>query len=211
MTRTAALSWLAAQQAISYQKKGATAQSNTWDLQNMHKFSQRLGHPHTAFQSIHVAGTNGKGSTSHMMASILQEAGYKVGLFTSPHLHDFRERIRIDGAEISQDACLAFAQKHQQFVGDLGLSFFEFTVGLAFDYFAAQSVDIAIVEVGLGGRLDATNIIVPAVSVITNIGFDHVHLLGTTLPKIASEKAGIIKKNIPVVYCGLMNASDVMN
>ena len=158
-----------------------------------------LGNPHLNFKSVHVAGTNGKGSTSHMLASIFQEAGYKTGLYTSPHLRDFRERIRINGEMISEEHVVDFIAKYKEAFETMGLSFFEMTVGMAFDYFASEKVDIAIVEVGMGGRLDSTNLITPELSVITNIGLDHVQFLGDTLEKIAGEKAGIIKNGIPVV------------
>ena len=158
-----------------------------------------LDNPHDRFKSIHVAGTNGKGSTSHMMASVLQEAGYKVGLYTSPHLKDFRERIKINGIMIPKRKVSSFVGKHQDFFKNNKLSFFEMTVGLAFHYFAQSKVDIAIIEVGLGGRLDSTNIINPELSVITNIGLDHTQFLGTTLGAIAKEKAGIIKSKTPLV------------
>lgn len=185
------------QQLPMYQNKGKTAFRK--DLTNTLKLSQHLGRPHTKFKSIHVAGTNGKGSTSHMLASILQEAGYKVGLYTSPHLRDFRERIRVNGKVVSKQFVIGFIKRNKSFFEANNLSFFEMTVGMAFDYFAKQKVDIAVVEVGLGGRLDSTNIITPELSVITNIGFDHVQFLGDTLEKIAAEKAGVIKDNIPVV------------
>lgn len=185
------------QQLPMYQNKGKTAFRK--DLTNTLKLSQHLGRPHTKFKSIHVAGTNGKGSTSHMLASILQEAGYKVGLYTSPHLRDFRERIRINGKVVSKQFVIGFIKRNKSFFEANNLSFFEMTVGMAFDYIAKQKVDIAVVEVGLGGRLDSTNIITPELSVITNIGFDHVQFLGDTLEKIAAEKAGVIKDNIPVV------------
>jgi len=158
-----------------------------------------LDKPQNELKCIHVAGTNGKGSTSHMLSSVLQEAGYKVGLYTSPHLKDFRERIKINGKEISEAFVIEFIAKHKDFFEANDMSFFEMSVGLAFDYFAAEKVDIAIIEVGLGGRLDATNIITPLVSVITNIGLDHTQFLGNTLEAIAGEKAGIIKPNVPVV------------
>jgi dihydrofolate synthase/folylpolyglutamate synthase len=158
-----------------------------------------FGHPHKKFKSIHVAGTNGKGSVSHALASILQAQGYKVGLHTSPHLKDFRERIKINGALVSEDFVVDFIQKHQLKFEELCPSFFEMTVAMAFDYFAAQNIDIAIVEVGLGGRLDSTNIISPLLSVITNISKDHTNLLGSEISQIAREKGGIIKKGIPVV------------
>ena len=169
------------------------------DLSKTLLLADYLANPQHEFKSIHVAGTNGKGSTSHMMASVLQEAGYKVGLYTSPHLQDFRERIKINGIMIPRRKVSSFVGKHQDFFKTNKLSFFEMTVGLAFDYFAQSNVDIAIIEVGLGGRLDSTNIISPELSVITNIGLDHTQFLGTTLEAIAKEKAGIIKSKIPVV------------
>ena len=158
-----------------------------------------LGNPHTQFKSIHVAGTNGKGSTSHMLASVLQEAGYSVGLYTSPHLKDFRERIRLNGEVASKQFVMGFVKKHKDFFKTHKLSFFEMTVGMAFAFFAQKKVNIAIIEVGLGGRLDATNVITPVLSVITNIGTDHTQYLGTTLAEIAQEKGGIIKEGVPVV------------
>jgi dihydrofolate synthase / folylpolyglutamate synthase len=158
-----------------------------------------LGNPHTAFRSVHVAGTNGKGSTSHLVASVLQSAGYRVGLFTSPHLKSFTERIRINGQPIPETVVAEFVKAHQVRIEAVEPSFYEVSVAMAFDYFAQQAVDIAVVEVGLGGRLDATNIITPLVSVITNIGWDHMDILGDTLAKIAAEKAGIIKPGVPVV------------
>lgn len=169
------------------------------DLGNTQQLDEYFNHPHKQFKSIHIAGTNGKGSTSHMLASILQSAGYKVGLYTSPHLMDFRERIRINGEMIPEIEVIDFVAKYKTLFEQVKPSFFEMTVALAFDYFAREKVDIAVVEVGLGGRLDSTNIITPLLSVITNIGFDHTDLLGDTLPKIATEKAGIIKKEVPVV------------
>ena len=190
------LEWLFNQLPM-YQRSGQMAYKA--DIGNIEYACQRLENPHHKFKSIHIAGTNGKGSTSHMMASILQEAGYKTGLYTSPHLKDFRERIRIDGQMISQEDVLAFVANHKAWFSELGMSFFEMTVALAFNYFAEQKVDIAIIEAGLGGRLDSTNIIMPEISVITNIGFDHTALLGNTLQKIAVEKAGIIKQNTPVL------------
>jgi dihydrofolate synthase / folylpolyglutamate synthase len=180
-----------------YQLQGASAYKK--DLGNTQLLVNYLGNPQKKIKCIHVAGTNGKGSTSHLLASVLQEAGYKVGLYTSPHLKDFRERIRINGAEISEKFVCEFIEKNKTFFEENDMSFFEMTVGLAFDYFKKEQVDIAIIEVGLGGRLDATNIITPLISVITNIGMDHVQFLGDTLQKIAFEKAGIIKPNIPVV------------
>lgn len=180
-----------------YQRIGADAYKK--DLTNTLAFSAVLGNPHKKFRSVHVAGTNGKGSTSHMLASVFQEAGYKVGLYTSPHLKDFRERIKINGREIPEQDVVDFIAANKAFLEEHKLSFFEMTVGMAFHHFAAQQVDIAIVEVGLGGRLDSTNIINPELSVITNIGYDHMQMLGDTLEKIAFEKAGIIKKGIPVI------------
>lgn len=180
-----------------YQLQGASAYKK--DLTNVNLLAVHLDNPEKKIKCIHVAGTNGKGSTSHMLASILQEAGYKVGLYTSPHLKDFRERIKINGVEISETFVCEFIEQHQSFFEANDMSFFEMSVGLAFDYFAKEKVDIAIIEVGLGGRLDATNIITPLVAVITNIGIDHVQFLGNTLEAIAGEKAGIIKPQIPVV------------
>jgi dihydrofolate synthase/folylpolyglutamate synthase len=180
-----------------YQLQGASAYKE--DLTNIKLLAAHLDNPQNELKCIHVAGTNGKGSTSHMLASVLQEAGYKVGLYTSPHLKDFRERIKINGAEISEDFVCEFVAKHKDFFEANDMSFFEMSVGLAFDYFAAEKVDIAIIEVGLGGRLDATNIITPLVSVITNIDLDHTQFLGNTPAAIAGEKAGIIKPNVPVV------------
>ena len=169
------------------------------DITNTVSLMHHLVNPERRFRSIHVAGTNGKGSVSHMLASILMQAGYKVGLYTSPHLVDFRERIRINGAMIPQEEVTRFVELHKDYMQSLQLSFFEMTVGLAFDYFAAQQVDVAVVEVGMGGRLDSTNVITPDLSIITNIGFDHTQFLGNTLPLIAGEKAGIIKPGVPVV------------
>ena len=180
-----------------FQTQGAIAYKK--DLTNTHLLMDQLNHPELKLKSIHVAGTNGKGSTSSMIASILQEAGYKVGLYTSPHLKDFRERIRINGETISEDFVVDFVKNNKPFFEANALSFFEMTVGLAFDYFVKEQVDVAVIEVGMGGRLDSTNVITPLVSVITNIGFDHTQFLGDTLAKIAAEKAGIIKQNIPVV------------
>ena len=190
------LDWMFSQLPM-YQKEGKTAFKK--DLTNIIAFSKELNFPEKKFKTIHVGGTNGKGSTSHMLASILQEAGYKVGLYTSPHLKSFTERIRVNGDEISKSKVTTFIKKHKIFLEKQKLSFFEMTVGLAFDYFEKEKVDIAIVEVGLGGRLDSTNIIIPEISVITNIGLDHTQFLGETLPEIALEKAGIIKYKVPVV------------
>jgi dihydrofolate synthase / folylpolyglutamate synthase len=169
------------------------------DLINIQALSKQLDNPEKKFKSIHVAGTNGKGSTSHMLAAILQKAGYKTGLYTSPHLHDFRERIRINGHMIPEKNVIAFTERISEFIEKNEPSFFEITVAMAFDWFANEEIDIAVIEVGLGGRLDSTNIIIPEVSVITNISYDHMDLLGNTLQKIAFEKAGIIKPGIPVV------------
>ncbi len=180
-----------------YQRVGKMAYKA--DLNNTLLLAEYLGHPENSFKSIHVAGTNGKGSTSHMLASVLQEAGYKVGLYTSPHLKDFRERVKINGEMISKRYVSSFIKNHRAFFEANQLSFFEMTVGLAFDYFRKEQVDIAVIEVGMGGRLDSTNIITPEVSVITNIGLDHTQFLGDTLALIAKEKGGVIKKGIPVV------------
>ncbi len=169
------------------------------DLHNTIELCNRLGNPQRSFRTIHVAGTNGKGSTSHMLASILQSAGYKTGLYTSPHLVDFRERIRLNGMMIPQSFVVDFTERTSGWYDEIEPSFFEITVAMAFDFFAKEEVDIAVIETGLGGRLDSTNIIMPMISVITNIGWDHMNILGNTLEKIAFEKAGIIKKNTPVV------------
>ena len=169
------------------------------DLTNTILLCDAIGNPQQKFKTIHVAGTNGKGSTSHMLAAILQTAGYKTGLYTSPHLKDFRERIKINGQVCEEDFVVDFTSRIQPLIKTIEPSFFEITVAMAFDYFAKHSVDIAIIEVGLGGRLDSTNIIVPELSIITNIGWDHMNLLGNSLELIAAEKAGIIKQNIPVV------------
>ncbi len=168
-------------------------------LGNIELLCTHLDHPEHKFPSVHVAGTNGKGSSAHLLAAVLQSAGYNTGLYTSPHIKDFRERIRINGLPIKEEEVVAFVTKYQQFINKMKPSFFELTVAMAFDYFAQQQVDIAIVEVGLGGRLDSTNIINPLVSVITNIGFDHSEFLGNSLASIAKEKAGIIKPGIPVI------------
>lgn len=180
-----------------FQRVGASAYKA--DLNNTIELCSLLDNPQNKFKSIHIAGTNGKGSTSHMLASILQEAEYKVGLYTSPHLVDFRERIKINGEMISEQAVIDFVSTYQDKFEKINLSFFEWTVGLAFDYFSKQKIDVAVVETGLGGRLDSTNIILPELSIITNIGKDHVQFLGDTLEKIAAEKAGIIKNNVPVI------------
>ncbi|SEK67768.1 bifunctional folylpolyglutamate synthase/dihydrofolate synthase [Parapedobacter koreensis] len=169
------------------------------DLTNTYRLCEALGNPHERFKSVHIAGTNGKGSTSHMLAAILQAAGYKTGLYTSPHLLDFRERIRVNGTMVAKEAVAGFVRDHQALMAAVEPSFFEVTVAMAFKCFADEQVDIAIVETGLGGRLDSTNIITPLLSIITNIGYDHTQLLGNTLQEIASEKAGIMKPGIPVV------------
>ena len=196
MNYSATVNWMFSQLPM-YQRQGKAAYKS--DLTNTIKLAEHLNHPELKFKAVHVAGTNGKGSTSHMLASILQEAGYRVGLYTSPHLKDFRERIKINGKEVSKQFVIQFIKRNKSFFEGQKLSFFEMTVGMAFDYFAKQKVDIAVVEVGLGGRLDSTNIITPEVSVITNIGFDHMQFLGDTIESIAGEKAGIMKKNVPVV------------
>ncbi len=196
MTYQKAINWLF-NQLPAYQKIGKSAYKI--DLSNSIKLSEYLDNPHLKFKTIHVAGTNGKGSSSHMLSSVLQEAGYQVGLYTSPHLKDFRERIKVNGQIATKKYVTNFVKQHQPFLKKNQLSFFEMTVGMAFDYFSKKKVDIAIIEVGLGGRLDSTNIITPQISLITNIGLDHTLFLGNTLKSIASEKSGIIKKNIPVI------------
>lgn len=180
-----------------YQRVGQSAYKA--DLAATLQLAAHLNNPENSFKSVHVAGTNGKGSTSHMLASVFQEAGYRTGLYTSPHLKDFRERIKLNGEMVSKPYVSEFVKKHKPYFEEHALSFFEMTVGLAFDYFRKEKIDIAIVEVGMGGRLDSTNIISPEVSVITNIGLDHTQFLGDTLEKVATEKAGIIKEHIPVV------------
>jgi dihydrofolate synthase/folylpolyglutamate synthase len=196
MTYQETLDWMFGQLPM-YQRQGQVAFKK--DLTNILAFSEVLGAPHKKFKTIHVGGTNGKGSSSHMLASVLQAAGYRVGLYTSPHLKDYTERIRIDGQCIEQDFVVDFIQQHKVFLEEHRLSFFEMSVGLAFAYFASKQVDVAIIEVGLGGRLDSTNIITPELSLITNIGKDHTAILGDTLEAIAREKAGIIKPKVPVV------------
>lgn len=196
MTYEETLEWMFGRLPM-YQERGKDAYSAKLDP--IKKFASYLGDPQKRFKSIHVGGTNGKGSSSHLLASILQEAGYKVGLYTSPHLKDFRERIKINGKTIGKQQVIGFIEEHQDYLQLNSLSFFEMTVGMAFDYFAEQAVDIAIIEVGLGGRLDSTNIITPEVSLITNIGMDHTDLLGNDLASITREKAGIIKPGVPVV------------
>jgi dihydrofolate synthase/folylpolyglutamate synthase len=180
-----------------FQRIGAAAYNR--DLTNTLALCEAVGNPQEKFKSIHVAGTNGKGSSSHMIAAILQSAGYKTGLYTSPHLKEFTERIRINGNEVNQSFVVNFVNRIKPSIEKINPSFFEMTVAMAFDYFASQKVDVAVIEVGLGGRLDSTNVITPLVSLITNISYDHKDLLGDTLQKIASEKAGIIKRNVPVV------------
>ena len=190
-----------------YQNIGDSAYKK--DLTNITKLSEYLNNPHNSFRSVHIAGTNGKGSTAHMIASILQEGKYKVGLYTSPHLKDFRERIKINGKMINKDFVSDFILKNMDFFNQNSFSFFEMTVGMAFEYFKKNSVDIAIIETGMGGRLDSTNIISPELSVITNVSMDHVKFLGNTIEDIAIEKAGIIKSHIPVVIGEKQN--DVSN
>lgn len=185
------------EQVPMFQRVGGSAYKE--GLDNTKALDAHFGHPHHSFRTIHVAGTNGKGSVSHTLAAVLQSAGYKTGLYTSPHLVDFRERIRINGTPISKDYVVEFVEHERSFFEPLCPSFFELTTAMAFKYFADEQVDVAVIEVGLGGRLDCTNIIMPDLSIITNISFDHVQFLGDSLGKIASEKAGIIKHNIPVV------------
>lgn len=180
-----------------YQKVGGSAYKE--GLDNSHALDEYFSHPHRNYKTIHVGGTNGKGSTSHLLAAILQEAGYKVGLYTSPHLIDFRERIRVNGEKISEQYVINFVENHREAYEPIHPSFFELTMMMAFQYFADMKVDVVIVEVGLGGRLDSTNIITPILSIITNISFDHMQFLGYTLEKIAVEKAGIIKTDVPVI------------
>lgn len=199
------LEWLFAQLPM-YQREGKAAYKA--NLDNTLKLDEHFGSPHKQFKTIHVGGTNGKGSVSHMLASILQEAGYKTGLYTSPHLKDFRERIKINGEMITEQYVINFVEKNKSLFAGIKPSFFEMTVAMAFQYFADQQVDIAVIEVGLGGRLDSTNIITPLASVITNISFDHMALLGDTLEKIAHEKAGIIKPGIPAIIGTKDPASD---
>jgi len=180
-----------------YQRIGKAAYKA--DLQNTIDLCNILGNPQNSFRSIHIAGTNGKGSLAHMLSSVLQVSGLKVGLYTSPHYRDFRERIRINGKKIPKEVVCDFVEKHKKAFEEISLSFFEMTVGMAFDYFANEKVDIAILETGMGGRLDSTNVVCPELSIITNIGYDHTAFLGNTLEKIATEKAGIIKQKVPVV------------
>ena len=196
MTYQETINWMFHQLPM-YQNVGQRAYKS--DLSNTILLAKYLDHPEKGFKSIHVGGTNGKGSTSHILASVLMASGYKVGLYTSPHLKDYRERIKINGKMIEKAYVVDFITAHKSFFEANKLSFFEMTVGLAFNYFSDKKVDIAVIEVGLGGRLDSTNIISPEVSIITNIGFDHMQFLGNTLAKIAGEKAGIIKRKIPVI------------
>jgi len=190
------LQWMFSQLPM-YQQKGKQAYRP--DLSRMEAFCSHLNSPEKKIKTIHIAGTNGKGSTAHMIASVLQEAGYRVGLYTSPHLRDFRERIKINGAFIEKDYIVKFIQNNLNYFDLTSLSFFEMTVGLAFSYFFDKKVDYAVIEVGMGGRLDGTNLILPELSIITNIGFDHTQFLGNTLPEIANEKAGIIKPKTPLI------------
>ena len=184
-------------QAPMFQNVGKQAYKT--GLETTHELDRIFQHPHCRFRTIHVAGTNGKGSCSHLMAAVLQKSGYKVGLYTSPHLKDFRERIRINGEMISEKAVCEFVELAKPLIAELRPSFFEITTAMAFRYFAEQEVDVAVIEVGLGGRLDCTNIITPEISIITNISIDHTDLLGATLPEIAREKAGVIKAGVPAV------------
>ena len=181
----------------SFQQVGASAYKP--GLERVEAFCRYMGHPERDFLTIHVAGTNGKGSTSHMIASVLQSAGYRVGLYTSPHLRDFRERMRVDGEMISEREVVRFVGEHKPKIEELQLSFFEITTVMAFDFFSRSDVEVAVIETGLGGRLDATNVITPVLSVVTNIGLDHTEFLGSTLPEVATEKAGIIKSGTAVV------------
>ncbi len=181
----------------SFQQVGASAYKP--GLERVEAFCRYMGNPQRDFLTIHIAGTNGKGSTSHMMASVLQSAGYRVGLYTSPHLRDFRERMRVDGEMITQQEVVEFVNRHKPKIEELGLSFFEITTVMAFDYFSRTDVEVAVIETGLGGRLDATNVILPILSVVTNIGLDHTEFLGDTLSAVAYEKAGIIKKDVAIV------------
>lgn len=181
----------------SFQDAGSDAYKP--GLERIEGFMTYLGRPHRHYATVHVAGTNGKGSTSHIIAAVLQAAGFRTGLFTSPHLHDFRERIRVDGVQISEREVVEFVEVHRSAMERIGLSFFEMTAAMAFEHFSREGVEVAVIETGLGGRLDATNIITPIASVITNIGLDHTDLLGSTLTEIATEKAGIIKSEVPVI------------
>ena len=196
MTYPQALEFLYSQ-LPAFHRIGKAAYRN--DLKNTISLDSYFNHPHNKYLTIHIAGTNGKGSVSHMIASVLQEAGYRTGLYTSPHLKDFRERIKVNGEMIPENEIITYLTRHKDVIESIRPSFFEMTVAMAFNYFAETQVDVAVIEVGLGGRLDSTNIINPVLSVITNIGHDHMDLLGDTLEKIAAEKAGIIKQNIPVL------------
>lgn len=196
MTYTEAIEYLYSRLPI-FQNQGARAYKP--GLHTTYQFCERLGNPQQKFRSVHVAGTNGKGSTSHMLASVLQTAGYRTGLYTSPHLKSFTERIRLNGMPVDEGYIVRFVTDHQAFIETVKPSFFEVTVAMAFDYFAQKEVDVAVIEVGMGGRLDSTNVIIPDLSVISNISYDHMQYLGTTLPAIAREKAGIIKPGVPVV------------
>ncbi|MCI0522947.1 MAG: bifunctional folylpolyglutamate synthase/dihydrofolate synthase, partial [Bacteroidales bacterium] len=196
MTYPEAINWLYSRLPAWHRVGKAAYKAN---LDNTIALDAYFGNPHRSFLSVHVAGTNGKGSVSHMIASVLQEAGYKTGLYTSPHLKDFRERIRINGTMIPEDEVTDFISRHEPVIATVQPSFFELTVAMAFDYFARMRVEVAVIEVGMGGRLDSTNIITPVLSVITNIGHDHMEFLGDTLTDVAAEKAGIIKKGVPVV------------
>lgn len=196
MTYKETLSYLFTQLPM-FQREGSMAFKK--DMTNILALLKYLDNPHLQFRSIHVAGTNGKGSVSHLLSAALQSGGFKTGLYTSPHYKDFRERVKIDGNYISKKAVVRFVEKIKPFLKEVQASFFEITVAMAFDYFAEQKVDLAIIEVGLGGRLDSTNVLLPELSIITNIGLDHQQFLGDTLPLIAAEKAGIIKPNVPVV------------
>jgi dihydrofolate synthase/folylpolyglutamate synthase len=196
MNYSQTLEWMFTQLPM-YQTQGATAYRK--DITNTLLLAEHLNHPEKELRCIHVAGTNGKGSTSHLLASVLQEAGYKVGLYTSPHLKDFRERIKINGKCIPEESVCEFIAQNKVFFEAQHMSFFEMSVGLAFEYFKKEQTDFNIIEVGMGGRLDATNIISPLLSIITNIGLDHTQFLGTTLESIAMEKAGIIKPQTPVI------------
>jgi dihydrofolate synthase/folylpolyglutamate synthase len=196
MNYSETLDWLFSRLPM-YQRVGGAAYKV--DLTNTHLLMEMLGHPENSFKSIHIAGTNGKGSVSHLLAAAFQKAGYKTGLYTSPHLVDFRERIRIDGEMVSEQYVVDFIETYREKIESYDLSFFELTVGMCFDYFRLEKADIAIIETGMGGRLDSTNVVNPEISAITQIGFDHMKFLGDTLEKIAGEKAGIIKRNTPVV------------
>lgn len=196
MNYTQTVDWLYSKLPM-FQRTGTSAYKK--DLANILKLTSHLENPQNKYPTIHIAGTNGKGSSSHMLASILQEAGYKVGLTTSPHLKDFRERIRVNGETCSEQFVIDFVHDNQCFIENLNASFFEVSVAMAFDYFEKEKVDIAIIETGLGGRLDSTNVITPILSVITNIGLDHTKILGNTRQEIATEKAGIIKNRVPII------------